>query len=246
MENSLLIALSRQDALQRQMNVIANNIANMNTTAFKGERMMFVQHLVANKGSESRTPDSYAMVRDLSTVRNTGEGPIQMTSNPLDVAIHGDGYFAVQTADGERYTRNGHFRLDQSGQLVTQEGAPVLSDSGQPFYFAPTDGDISIARDGTVSTNNGQIGRLRVVTFDNENDLKIVAGGLYSTDAQPKTSDTADVVQGALEGSNVQPIVEMTRMIEVHRAYDNASQMIDKEDQRIRKMISELTNSATA
>lgn len=240
MENTAFIALSRQDALQRHMSMIANNVANMNTTAFKGEKMMFVEHLVRSRGGERILGEKLAYVRDIATMRDVTEGPLVQTGNPLDVAIHGNGYFVLETEDGERYTRNGNFRLDEQGQLVTQHGHKVLSDGGQPFFFGPTDTDITIARDGTVSTADGEVGKLRIAAFDNEQEVRIVAGGLLSSEAAPTNVERIDVVQGALEGSNVEPVVEMARMIEVHRAYEGVKSLIEREDDRIKKMVRDM------
>ncbi len=243
MENTSFIALSRQGTLRRQMSVIANNIANMNTTGFKGEKMMFIQHIVKTPSSDRLGQDRLAFVRDIATVRDTSEGPLKRTGNPLDVAISGDGYFVVETPSGELYTRNGHFRMDETGQLVTQNGDPVLSDGGQPFFFSPEDTDITISRDGTVSTENGTLGRLRVVSFENKQDLRMVAGGLMASNKTAEDMDSPDLVQHMLEGSNVQPIIEMTRMIETQRSYDGAKKLIDREDERIKRMINELART---
>ena len=243
MENTSLIALSRQGALQRQMNVVANNIANMNTAGFKGEKMMFIEHLVKSAGGDRVSGDNLAFVRDIATARDTSEGPLERTGNPLDVALRGDGYFVIETKEGERYSRSGRFRLDEGGQLVTDRGDPVLSDGGQPFFFSPADKDISISRDGTVATENGQLGRIRVVEFENQQNLQATAGGLYQTEEQPLDVDSPDVVQGMLEGSNVEPIIELTRMIEVSRSYDAAKKFIDKEDERMQKVARELAST---
>ena len=240
MENTSFVALSRQTTLRRQMDVIANNLANMNTTGFKGEKMMFVDHLVRSRGGEKILGDKIAYVRDVATVRDLSEGPLQATENPLDLAIHGDGYFVVETENGDRYTRNGQFSLDEAGQLVTKEGDPVLSDNGQPFFFSTQDKNIEVTADGGVRTENGEIGRLQVVTFDNGLDLKEVSGGLYDTEQVPQEVDEPHVVQHMVEGSNVEPIVEMTRMIDVHRSYQGVQKLIEAEDERIKTMIGEL------
>jgi len=237
MENTALIALSHQAALRRQMDVVANNFANVNTTGYKGERMMFVQHLV--RGGEGNAPggDKLAFVRDIATARDFSQGREQETGNPLDLAIEGDGFFVVESPTGERYTRNGRFRMDESGQLINEQGMPVQTTSGGPIYFGPTDTEITVAKDGTVSSENGVIGRLRIVRFDNPNNLRVVAGGLMSSQDPPIAMDSANVLQGVLEGSNVEPISELVRMISVHRAYDHARRLIDSEDDRIKKMV---------
>ncbi len=240
MENTLMIALSRQSVLRRKMDIIANNIANMNTTGFKGEKILFVEHLVRSRGGNRIMGERLAYVRDIATMRDTSEGPLEATSNPLDVALSGKGYFVIGGEAGERYTRNGHFRLDEGGQLVTQVGDPVLAEGGAPFFFSPEDSEIDIARDGTVSTNNGELGKLRIVEFDNDQELMVVAGGLYITDRAPVDVERPDVVQHMLEGSNVQPIIEITKMIETSRSYDATKKMIEREDERLKMMIKDL------
>ncbi len=241
MENTAYIALSRQGALRREMAVIANNIANMNTTAYKGESMMFVEHLVKSKGSQSFIPQKLAYARDVAQYQNLAEGPLKQTGNPLDIAIHGEGYFVVDTPEGERYTRNGRLNLSGEGQLVNQNNLPILSNAGTPFFFSPDDKNISIGSDGVVSTNNGQVGKIQVVKFDDPQNLQKRSGGLLSTEEQPTEVENPGVLQGSLEGSNVNPISEITKMIEVQRAYDSVKSFIDKEDQRQKKMIQELT-----
>ena len=244
METTTFIALSRQSALRRQMDVVANNIANMNTSGFKGERMMFVEHLVKSKGGENILGEKLSYVRDISTMRDLSEGPQEQTGNPLDLAINGDGYFIIQTDTGNRYTRNGRFKLDEGGQLVNQAGQPVLSDGGQPFFFAPGDGKPVIGPDGTVSTRNGQLGRIAIVNFQNQHQLRPGAGGLFATEAAPTPVERPRVQQGMLEGSTVQPGVEMSRLIEVQRTYEGVRNFLEKEDERMRRMIKDLAEVA--
>jgi len=226
------------------MDVVANNIANMNTTGFKGERMMFVEHLVKSKGGERILGDKVSYTRDISTMRDLSPGALEHTGNPLDVAIEGEGYFVIQTDGGDRYTRNGHFQLDENGQLITGGGQPVLSDGGAPFFFAPGDTKITISGDGTVSTQNGDVGRLSVVGFENQHKLRPGSGGLYATEDTPQPVEKVKLIQGKLEGSNIQPVVEMARMIEVHRKYEGVKGFLEKEDERMKKMIRDLSEVA--
>ncbi len=244
METTTLIALSRQGGLRRQLDVVANNIANMNTTGFKGERMMFVEHLVKSQESGKLLGTKLSFARDIATMLDVSEGPMETTGNPLDLAITGEGYFVIQTENGERYTRNGRFKLDDGGQLVNQNGEPVLSIGGQPFFLSPEDTEISISKDGTISTNNGDLGQIRVVTFDNQQLLERSAVGLFSSEAPPKDVQESEIVQGMLEGSNVQPIFEMARMIDIHRTYDGVRSFIEREDERIRNMIRQMGQAA--
>ncbi|MCG8508810.1 MAG: flagellar basal-body rod protein FlgF [Rhodospirillales bacterium] len=240
MENTSFVALSRLGTLRRQINVIANNLANMNTTGFKGEKMMFVDHVVRSRGGTQIMGDRIAYVRDIATVKNFNEGAFQETGNPLDVAIHGDGFFVVETPNGERYTRNGSFRLDDAGQLVNKDGDPVLSDGGQPFFFTAQDRNIEISSDGTVSTEAGPLGRLAVVRFENPYSLESTAGGQFTSEELPVPAEEFSIVQNMLEGSNVNPIIEMTRMIEVHRRYKSVQRMVSSENDRMKQMIKDL------
>ncbi len=246
MENTLYVALSRQSALRRQMDTVSNNLANMSTTGFRGERMMFVEHLVKTDGGESLINKRLAYTRDIATLTDTTSGPIETTGNPLDVAIQGEGYFVIQSPEGERYTRNGRFQLDNSGQLVNQLGQAVLAEGGAPVVFAPEDTEIVISRDGTISTNNGELGKLRIVKFENDQDLERTAGAQFITDDinPPQDVEDANLIQGTLEGSNIEPIIEMTNMINVHRAYDSVRSFIDREDERQKKMINDLARVA--
>ncbi|MBT3766784.1 MAG: flagellar basal-body rod protein FlgF [Rhodospirillaceae bacterium] len=239
MENTSLIALSKQSALNQKMAILANNLANMNTTGFKGEKVMFVEHVQQSKGGHAILGDKLAFVRDIATVRDLSEGPIKTTGNPLDLALQGDGYFVVQTDLGDRYSRNGHLRLDETGQLVNQQGLPVLAEGG-PIVFSPQDTDIIIARDGTVSSENGEIGKLRIVDFENQQKLEVISDGLFSSEETPTPVENPGVIQGMLEGSNIKPIIEMSRLIETQRAYEGVRKFIDREDERLKGMVKEL------
>lgn len=250
MDNALLVGLSRQVALRRELDVIANNIANLNTTGFKGESVMFEQFLDPTARHE-QFPGSdrrIAFVMDRATLQNFAQGPLQRTEAPLDVAIDGSGFFALQTPNGERYTRAGNFHLNPQGQLVTNSGHLVLGQGG-PIVFEPTDTNIAIAADGTISASNalGQIGdrgKLRLVTFANPNQLTPQGDSVWSAGdgvaPQVATTATTRAVQGALEKSNVQAVREMNRMLEVTRAYTTVSSMQQRTDELRRKAIEKL------
>ena len=156
MQNALLIGLSRQMTLERQMDVIANNVANANTNGFKADHSLFEEYLNSNAhednfvGSDRRV--SY--VQDRGTYRDVGQGPMEATNNPLDMAINGNAFFAVQANGAERYTRDGKFALSSTGQLMTSDGNLVLG-TGGPIVFQPTDHDINVAPDGTVTVPSG-------------------------------------------------------------------------------------------
>ena len=237
MENTLMIALSHQAALRRRMDVIANNIANMNTTGFKSEQPLFAEHLVHNRGDDRVAGDTLSFVLDQATLRDTSAGGLEATGNALDIAIRGEGFFAVETPAGEQYTRNGRFRLSPDGQLITEHGHPVLGQGGAPLVFGPADTEITISKSGVISSTRGEIGQLRIVDFKDQQRLMMVAGGLMTADTPATDVAFPEVEQGMIETSNVEAIREMTRMIEVHRSYDRAKQLIDREDERIRTMM---------
>jgi len=243
MDNTSYVALSRQNALQKQMDVIANNMANINTVGFKAEEMMVAEADVKTKSDTTPFGRQVAFVRDLGTVRDTKEGALQKTGAPLDVAIHGNGYFNLDSPGGARYTRAGHFRLDENGMIVSGEGYPVLQANGTPIIVAPNEAQINIANDGTVSTENGQIGQMRIVNFANEQDLKKAGDGTYITTATANTVARPYLTQGMLEDSNVEAISQMTTMLQVQRSYQSIQNILDNEQERIVKAMPILSGS---
>ncbi len=242
MENTGYIALSRQMTLRREMDVIANNMANLNTPAYKGQSMLFVEYLDTSESGEKMS-----FVQDITLVRNLSEGQLTTTENPLDLAISGDAYFEIDTPVGPRYTRNGVFQLNADGEIVTSSGLRVLGDGGTAITLPPTTSNITITRDGTISSDQGPAGRLRLVRFDNEQALVKQADGLYDADGQDAApAENAEVLQGMVEGSNVQGIIELTRMIETVRSYSATGRMVNDEHERQRRAIQSLGGSVQA
>ena len=233
------IALSYQLALTNQLDITANNIANVSTPGFQSSHPIFAEFLV----SIDETGEEIAYVIDEGTVRNINPGPMNFTGNPLDISIEGRGYFVVETQEGISYTRNGAFRLDTSGQLVTSSGAAVLNDSNDPIVIAPGETKINITRDGTINTENGAIGRFRLVEFADEQSMKNLGNSLYGSEQEPLEAADSSVVQGMLEGSNVIAVAEITRMIELLRSYQAANQLITTEGKREQQAIEMLTRS---
>jgi flagellar basal-body rod protein FlgF len=221
------------------MEVVANNIANVSTPAFKGESMLFAEYVEKLGGA---TPLSF--VQDFGTGRDTRQGALTHTGNTFDVALEGQGYMGVQTDAGIRYTRNGRLRLDPDGQIVTASGNPVLGEGDQPVTIPNGATDIAIGRDGTITTSQGIAGKLQVVGFERESDLLPAANGLYVTDATPTPAPNTTVLQGMIEESNVKPIVEMTRMMAVTQSYMHAKDMLEAEDSRLKSAIEHLGKTA--
>lgn len=243
MDNALLLSLSNQMVARRNMEVISNNIANMNTTGFKRESTVFEEHIVrvdVEGGITGQRKEPLSFVRDTIGMRDMSDGTIVSTGNPLDVAISGDGFFAVATPEGERYTRNGSFGLDDTGRLVTSDGHPVLDDGGAEIAFAPDEGAITISRDGTISTGQGVRGRLQLASFANPQTLQSEGSSLWRATEAPTPSERASVAQGMLEGSNVQPVVEMVRMIETMRSYQHSTELLNAGEDLTRRAVQKL------
>lgn len=235
MENTVLSVISQQVGARRQMDVIANNIANAGTIGFKSERVVFTEYL-----QDIGNGQTISFVKDAAVVRDFSDGSIMVTGNPLDVAIRGEGFFQVETLDGIRYTRNGRMRLDGDGTLVTSNGYAVLSKDELPILTIPGDTQIVISADGTVSSESGELGTLAVVAFDNTYELRKLGNGLYESDILPSPATDATIVQGAIENSNVEPILEMTRMIALLRNFQGSQTMADQEDDLRRRAINVL------
>jgi flagellar basal-body rod protein FlgF len=244
MENALLIGLSRQIALGRELNVIANNVANVTTNGFKARSARFQEYVMPVASAESfpRGDQQLSYVIDAATPLDLSGGAIERTGNPLDAAIKGEGFFAVQTRNGERYTRNGSFEIDQTGQLVTSDGHVVLGDGG-PITFAPGESGFAIAPDGTVTTNQGQRGKIRLVRFENPQGLANEGANLFSSPTPPQAAGLlAQIEPNAVERSNVKPVIEMSKLIDVNRSYTSIASMIGKIDEMRRTAISRLAD----
>lgn len=230
MENAQLVSLSRLSALNRQMNIVANNLANVNTTGYKSENLLFEEYLSPEASAETfKSSDrDVRFVLDDRSIGNFNPGAVKITGSQLDVAIQSDGFFAVQTPAGERYTRAGSFTLDPTGQLTTHDGLPVLGENG-PILFESDDTDITINGDGSVSSNNGDIARLRIVEFENPQTLERQGSNLFKGE-NPQLSENPRLSQGSLEEANVDAITQISQMIEVQRAFDQLSNIMRQQN----------------
>lgn len=231
MENAQLVSLSRQIALQHQMDVVANNMANINTTGFKASDLMFEDYLMpqARDNDFAGRDRLVHFTQDWSTVHDMSPGSIEQTGNDLDVALMGDGFLTVETPDGPRYTRSGALAINADGILVDLNGNAVLGSSG-PIKFDDSDIDITIGTDGTVATNNGSKGRLAIAQFA---DPQILAreGDNYFSGPAPDAPVTTRVMQGSIEKSNVSGVNELTTMIRVQRAYQSLASLMQRQDE---------------
>jgi flagellar basal-body rod protein FlgF len=203
-----------------QLDFIANNLANASTSGFKSEHLYFA--LMGKQAQEGVRSD----FGPTSTIIDFAQGTIQNTGNPLDVAIEGDGFFAIQQNNGTNtYTRNGGFVINKNKELVTKDGAKVLGESG-PVIINGT--EINIDADGTIRVDGNMTGKLKIVSFVNKGQLIRGAGGRYIDDGSAglKKSDTNRVSAGYLEMSNVNAMKEMVEMIEVNRSFETYQKII--------------------
>lgn len=251
MENVHLIGLSRQMTLERQLDVVANNVANTNTAGFKADRPMFQEFLTSGAREENfiGSDRRVSFVQDRATFHDFAQGSTEETKGPLDIAIAGQAFLAVQTPGGERYTRDGGLQINAQGQLVTAGGNPVLG-TGGPIVFQPGDRDISIASDGGVSVREGASktdslrGKLRLVSFAQAQKLLKDGSNMYRAGdgATPVADSNAQVRQGFIEKSNVNSVAEMSRMIEVTRAYTQISAMLQQQGEMRKSALDKLAD----
>lgn len=230
MDTTLSIALSHQVAKRRQMDIIANNIANMSTTAYKRESVMFGQYLKEAKGDLPKALRQVSYVQDFGITRNMADGLFETTGNTFDIALSGQGMFQVRKNNGDiAYTRNGHLALSDDYTLITSSGQEILDVTGNAITVPPNVTDIAIAADGTISSPAiGQIAKLNVVTFADNAKLKKIGDNMFNADGPPQPAMDYSVIQGAIETSNVRPIMEITRMIEVSKSYNRTAKIMEK------------------
>jgi len=224
--------LSRQQGLMREMRMIANNIANQATTGYRQQGVIFSEY-VRRTDEAGSVSMSAAQVRDSSFA----QGGLTRTGGQLDLAIEGDGFFLVQTPQGERLTRNGAFATSSAGDLVTQDGHPVLDSGGAPVFIPPDATDLAIAQDGTLSSNGAPIGQIGVVSPLDRGAMIREGGVLFRADQGYEPTQAPRVMQGFVESSNADPILQIARMIEVQRAYAMGQNFLQREDERLRGAI---------
>ncbi len=238
----MYINLTTQTTLRRAMDVVANNVANMNTIGFKAEQVMMEPETMA-PASMRVGPEPIKFVTDWGQWRDMTEGAIEQTSNPLDFAIGGEGFFEIDTPNGPRYTRAGNFTLDDAGQLVTQDGHPVIGDGGA-ITLLPDGGRPTVSKDGTISQNGEPVGRLTAVSFANNKALEKVGNNMFASEEPPQAAPAASINQGMLERSNVNGILEMTRLMEIQKAYKRASDTIGSMDDMAKRTIQRFGRNA--
>jgi flagellar basal-body rod protein FlgF len=225
MDNGIYITLSRELALFRDMDVTANNIANSNTTGYGAEHMLFNNYLTKDVNQKVR--NNMAFANDISTYHSFDGGSLHTTGNSLDLAIQGEGFFSVETPLGTRYTRAGNFQIDGAGNLVTADGKPVLNDSGQHITFPADASNIVVGAAGNISVNGSEFSKIGIYKFDNPQLLERLDGAMFKSEITPQVAENARVAQGTLESSNVQPITELTHMMDVSRSVGDTAKFIE-------------------
>ncbi len=241
MDNAIYVGLSRQMVLRKEMDIIANNIANMDTTGFKVESMIQKTD-PAEPAYTFGGPRPVKFVSPDGVARDFGQGSLVKTDGQLDMAIEGKGFFQVRTPDGARFTRDGRFTTDTTGRLVTQAGHPVLDEGGGEIQIDGEKGLVSVGADGTLSQGNERIGKVGMYGFANAGVLEKAGDNLYrnGSNQQAEIATDARLRQGYLESSNVKPVLEITRMVEVSRAYERTAKMIDSEADLSRRSVERL------
>ena len=235
MDTAGYVTLSRQTGLMQELQTLANNVANASTTGFRREGMVFSEY-VARMGDGP----SLSMAAPLGRRIDPTQGALTATGGALDLAIQGDGFFQISTPQGTRLTRDGAFSTDAGGFLVTMDGYQVLDAGGSPIFIPPDAGPPAIGRDGTVSSNGTQVAQIGLVVPTDPNGMTREGSGLFAASGDLRPADAPVMLQGFTEASNVNPVAEISRLIEVQHAYEQGQKFLDQEDERIRSVISTL------
>ena len=235
MESSGYTTLTRQSGLQREIRIIANNLANMATTGYRQEGLVFSEFI-----RDLGNGDSLSMAAARVRMTSQAQGALRQTDAPFDLAIEGEGFFAVETPSGPRLTRAGSFAPDAAGDLVTPDGYRVLDAGGAPVFVPPDAGKVRIAPDGTLSAGDRLLGQIGVVQPLDRNALEREDGVLFRVDAGWDPVPEPRIAQGFVERANVDPVGQLARMIEVQRAYEMGQSFLDAEDQRVRSALQTL------
>ncbi|TXH99758.1 MAG: flagellar hook-basal body complex protein [Pseudorhodobacter sp.] len=227
-------ALTRQSGLMREMQVVANNIANLSTTGFRREGMIFSEHV-----ARMDTDPSLSMANGNTRLVDLSQAGITQTGGAFDLAIQGDGFFLIETPNGQALSRAGAFTPSAAGELVTPDGNRLLDQGGAPVFIPPGAAKVGIAQDGTVSADGQPVARIGLWGPVDPTELRHQTGTVF-TAGEMQPLEGATILQGFLEQSNVEPVTEIARMIEVQRAYEMGQKFMDAEDQRMRGVIQTL------
>ena len=227
--------LTRQSGLMQEMQVVANNIANISTTGFRREGVIFAEHVVA-----LRDAPSLSMARASARSVDLGQAGLSQTGGTFDFALQGEGFFLIETPQGERLTRAGSFTPSAEGELVTPDGHRLLDQGGGPIFVPVDAGPVALAADGTLSAGGAPLARVGLWAPSDPNGLRHEGGTMFAAIGGVEPTEGAVFLQGSLEESNVNPLTEISRMIAVQRAYELGQKFLDREDERVRGVISTL------
>ena len=234
MDSAGYVALSRQSGLMREMQVVANNIANLSTAGFRREGVVFAEH-IARLDSEA----SLSLTHGNARVVDLQQAGLTLTGATFDLGIQGEGFFLIETPQGNRLTRAGSFTPSAEGELVTPDGFRLLDSGGAPVVVPAGSGQVAVANDGTMSANGVPIAQIGLWRPVDPLALRHQSGTLFDG-GQLEPVEFGTIKQGFLEESNVEPVTEIARMIEVQRAYEMGQKFLDAEDSRIRGVIQAL------
>lgn len=252
MNGGMYSALSGNLSAMKRLDVIASNLANVNTSGFKKDRLAFESVLAGTQNPPAVPPNQTAdpVLLQERMLTDYNSGALMQTGNTLDMALQGDGFFVVATPEGVAYTRQGHFRLSADGTLVTANGYPVLSSAGQqPIRIDAAGqeggGKPTVSNEGIITLNGEEVGQLAIVDFPKPYQLTKIAGTLFvpaegSGAAPQAASPTTAVAQGALEQSNVDAISEMVQMVEASRFFESCQRVVRNYDDMAAKAINDL------
>lgn len=233
MDNSGYVSLTKQSGLLKEMQTIANNIANLSTTGYRREGVVFAEYI---QGAGPTAP-SLSMADAHGRMTDSSQGAFAHTNGTFDFAIEGPGYFVLATPDGERLTRAGAFTPNYESELVSSEGYRLLDTGGSPIFVPPNASSVTLASDGTLSANNIPLAQIGLVVAEDPNAITRETGVLFQNASATLPVANPAVIQGFLENSNVSPVAEMARMIEVQRSYELGQKFLEREDDRIRSVV---------
>jgi len=233
MDNPGYVALTRQSGLMREMQVVANNIANMATTGFRREGVVFAEYVSAT----GRDSESLSMGDAIGRSISPAQGAISRTNGEFDIAIEGPGFFLVETPEGQALTRAGNFIRNEVGELVTPEGYRLLDAGGAPVFVPAQVRGIAVAGDGTLSADGAPLTRIGGWAPIDPTELSRQAGTVFNAPTGVEPLEDVRFIHGALEASNVDPVSEIARMIKVQRAYELGQSFLDAEDSRVRDFL---------
>lgn len=236
MDSAGYTVLTRQSGLKREMATVANNIANISTGGFRREGLIFSEHVKILDRGEPFLSMASANVR----MTNERQGSLTQTNGTYDFAIEGEGYFLLETGQGQVLTRAGSFTPNAEGELVASDGARLLDAGGAPIFVPPDARAVALAADGTLTVDGRPVTEVGLFQPADPTDLTHREGTRFAVEGELLPVEQPVILQGFVEGSNVDPVSEIARMIEVQHAYQMGQKFLDREDERIRSVLQTL------